>query len=86
LQLRSLRDRSDDFQYEIVVARTLEEAVLAVLANPCIEACVLRFSFPFEGGAHHAIEDRMFFLLGQSRERIAAIMPGERTELLGRLL
>lgn len=86
LQLRGLRDDSDDFVYEVVVVRTFEDAMLAVLANPSIEACVLRFSFPFKGAPHEDLSERIAKLAGVQRAALAALMPGERTAQLGRTI
>jgi arginine decarboxylase len=86
LQLRGLRDDSDDFIYEIVVVRSFEDALLALLANPNIEACVLRFSFPFAAPSTKALTDRIFTLLGEDRQALAGLMPGQRTAMLGDLI
>ncbi|MCA9538455.1 MAG: hypothetical protein KC620_06175 [Myxococcales bacterium] len=85
-RLHGLRDPADHFHYELVVVRTFEDAVLAALLNPHIAACVLRFSFPFQGRRLHALCDRLLAVLGVDRAELAALMPGERTEKLGQIL
>jgi arginine decarboxylase len=45
LQLRGLRRPDDPFHYQLVVVRTLEDALLAALVNFSIQACVVRPEF-----------------------------------------
>ncbi len=85
-QLRGFRRDNDRFIYELVVARSFEDAVLAVLANPGIAAVVTRYSFPFSGNADADLLEPLYHLLGEDRDRLAALMPGARTAELGRLL
>lgn len=81
-----VRDLSDRFQYDIVVIRSFENAVLAAMLNPSIQACVVRFSFPFQGPSLHDLADRLFNLADEDRAAIAALMPGSRTAKLGEVL
>lgn len=85
-QLRKLRDDSDHFHYEVVVVRSFEDAVLAIAANPSIEACVARFSFPFAGKVHSHLTDRLLELAREDRSSCSKLMPGERTARLGDVL
>ena len=85
-QLRGFRKDSDRFIYELVVARSFEDAILAVLANPSIAAVVTRYSFPFAGNASVDLLDPLYHLLGESRAQLEARMPGVRTAELGRIL
>lgn len=85
-QMRALRTPEDAFTYEIVVARTLQDAVLAVLANPNLQAAILRYSFPFGASPHQDLFERAMRVLGDESARIAQRMPGERTQALGQLL
>ena len=45
--LRKLRRADDQFVYEVVVVPTFEDALIAVLFNFNIQACVIRYGFPF---------------------------------------
>lgn len=86
-KLRALRGPDDRFRYEVVVVRTLEDALLAVVANPAIAACVLRFSFPFSRrGVPRELGARVFQLLREHPAPLAAMRPGQRTARLGALL
>ena len=44
--LVGMRRDDDEFIYDVVVAPTCEDAIIAVLFNHNIQACVLRYSFP----------------------------------------
>ena len=46
--LLAMRRDEDDFIYDVVVAPTCEDALIAVLFNHNIQSCVLRYSFPKE--------------------------------------
>ena len=47
-QLLDMRDKDDEFIYDIVVVPSFEDAVIAILFNHNIQACVLRYQFPIE--------------------------------------
>ncbi len=86
LRLRELRQPDDAFIYEVVVARTFEDGLLTVLANPNIQCCVLRYAFPFRDGPYRKLLEGQYQLTGLDREAIEAGMPGERTLMLGRAI
>ncbi len=46
--LRKMRRPDDEFVYEIVVMPSFEDALIAVLFNFNIQACVIRYGFPFK--------------------------------------
>ena len=46
--MRRLRRPDDPFVYEIVVVPSFEDALIAVLFNFNIQACVIRYDFPFK--------------------------------------
>ncbi len=50
-QLLEMRDKDDEFIYDIVVVPSFEDAVIAVLFNHNIQACVLRYQFPIESSS-----------------------------------
>ncbi|GAB5538158.1 MAG: decarboxylase [Salibacteraceae bacterium] len=45
-QLRSMRS-DEDFQYEVVIVRTFQDALLALSFNHNIQSCIIRYDFPF---------------------------------------
>ncbi len=85
-ELRACRRADDAYVYEIVVARTFEDALLAVLLNPDIEACLLRYSFPARSDWQTPLLDGAHRLLECTADEFAAQMPGQRTLSLGEAL
>lgn len=84
--LRGNRRSDDNFVYETIIARSFEEAVMAVLVNPAIQSVVARYSFPFTEDLAGESVSGMYENFGFNRDELAAKMPGERTLALGRLL
>ncbi len=85
-QLRRNRRADDQFVYESIVVRSFEEAVMAVLVNPAIQTVVARYSFPFAEGRTSPAVESLYGVFGFDRAELAALMPGERTLALGRVL
>ncbi|MEE4378553.1 MAG: aminotransferase class I/II-fold pyridoxal phosphate-dependent enzyme [Candidatus Competibacteraceae bacterium] len=52
--LRKMRRAEDDFVYEVVVVPSFEDALIAVLFNFNIQACVIRYGFPLK--SQHQLE------------------------------
>lgn len=52
--LRKMRRIEDKFVYEIVVVPSFEDAIIAALFNFNIQACVIRYGFPFK--SKHQLE------------------------------
>ncbi len=52
--LRKMRRHEDKFIYEVVVVPSFEDAMIAVLFNYNIQACVIRYGFPFK--SHFQLE------------------------------
>jgi arginine decarboxylase len=44
--LRNARDPSDSFFYDVVVVRTVEDALMALVFNASIQACIVRYGVP----------------------------------------
>ena len=85
-QLRAFRSDADVFIYELVVVRTLEDALLAVVANRDIQAVVTRFSFPLAREADDPMLSAIYGLLDVERSELKKLMPGERTARLGAMV
>ena len=41
------RDRTDPFTYDVIVVRTVQDALIALLFNHNIQSCVVRYGVPF---------------------------------------
>ena len=46
-KLNQLRSLSDEFYYKLVPVRTAEDAMMALIFNPNIQACVVRYAIPY---------------------------------------
>jgi arginine decarboxylase len=47
-KLKMLRNASDEFYYKLVPVRTFEDALMALVFNPNIQACVVRYAIPYD--------------------------------------
>lgn len=85
-QLRDLRRPDDLFFYEVVVAASYEDALLAALINPDIQTCVVRYSFPFRSTKNFRLLEELHSLLKHDVKQLESAMPTERSLALGRSL
>ncbi|MGP1345417.1 MAG: aminotransferase class I/II-fold pyridoxal phosphate-dependent enzyme [Phycisphaerales bacterium] len=82
--LRACRRESDEFVYDIVVAPTLEDAVIAVQFNWTIQAVFLRYNYSFKSANNHPALRR--YLEAIARERLPVCFGLERSVELGKLI
>ncbi len=47
-KLKNVAHRNDPFAYDAIAATTFQDALLAVIFNPNIQACVIRYGLPFK--------------------------------------
>ncbi|MCC6939181.1 MAG: aminotransferase class I/II-fold pyridoxal phosphate-dependent enzyme [Flavobacteriales bacterium] len=47
-KLRQYREKSDSFTYDVLVVRTVQDALMALVFNHNIQACVIRYGVPFK--------------------------------------
>lgn len=85
-EMRACRRASDTQVYEVVVVRTFEDALLASVVNPELQACFLRHSFPTESDWQPPFLRGIYRILDCSVGDAAVQMPGQRTLTLARLL
>ena len=85
-QLRDLRRPDDLFFYEMVIARSFEDALMSVLLNPDIQICVVRYSFPYRTSKQFNLLNEIHPLTNQDPDKVVAMMPTERTLRLGTAL
>ena len=82
--LRDMRRPEDKFIYEVVVVPSFEDALIATLFNHNIQACVIRYGFPFRSVRQLDILQR---LLAQFDDQEAEEQPdSDRGPLLGRMI
>jgi arginine decarboxylase len=79
--LKKMRRAEDQFVYEIVVVPSFEDALIAVLINFNVQACIIRHGFPTR--SQYRL-DMLHRLLGeQSDQQIERLSESERGPLLG---
>ncbi|MFZ1429778.1 MAG: aminotransferase class I/II-fold pyridoxal phosphate-dependent enzyme [Geminicoccaceae bacterium] len=85
--MHSARRVDDPFTYELLVVRSFEDALIAVLTNYNIQTVVIRFSFPYRTPTNVAALQRE--LLGIGEADFAAVSASDRgillCEVIGRL-
>ncbi|MFL4475345.1 aminotransferase class I/II-fold pyridoxal phosphate-dependent enzyme [Paeniglutamicibacter sp. MACA_103] len=84
-EMASQRRESDAFTYQINVVPSLEDALIAVLLNPTIQACILRPGFGVSA-RHRPGDDLRRFLDGFVDPGISAFPPKERILRLADML
>ena len=81
------RRPDDPFTYELLVVRSFEDAMIAVLTNYNIQTVVIRFSFPYR--TPHQVAALQRELLGVGEADFEAVAPSDRgillCEVIGRL-
>jgi len=69
-KLKKVRDKSDEFVYDTVVVRTVQDALIALLFNHNIQAVVVRFGVPYPSSNHKGV-------LREFTRAIDALNPGD---------
>ncbi len=85
-QMRGLRRLNDPFIYEVVVAESFEDALIAAVLNPNIQSVLIRFSFPFRTTKELRLLDEIHTILETDIEDVESMSGTERSLLLGSML
>ncbi len=85
-QARELRRADDAFLYEAVVAATFEDALIAVLLNPNIQSCLIRYSFPYRTKKRLKLLDEIYTILALDPLEMESLSGTERSLYLGSML
>jgi len=85
-ELRALRSPEDPFLYEMVAVPSFEDALLAILVNANIEACVIRNTFSYATRNRLETLGAIYELLDVPADRFRKAAPNARTILLGEAL
>jgi arginine decarboxylase len=80
-ELRQLRRPEDHFGYELVVVPSFQDALVAVLFNVNLQACVLRHGF--EVISRHDLSPLRHFFAGITSDDVDRLPVSERIMLLG---
>lgn len=54
-KINDVRDPKDQFVYQLVFAKSFQDSLIALAANPNIQACVIRYEIPFKSKAARGI-------------------------------
>jgi arginine decarboxylase len=81
-EMRRLRRAEDPFTYELLFVTTFEDALLAVLLNSEIQACVIRPGFGVV--SHHRLDDLRRFIDDFDPQVVQPLPSAERMLLLGK--
>ena len=82
--LAKMRRPEDQFHYEIVTVPTFEDALIAILFNYNIQACVIRYGFPFRSKNHLDVLQRL--LVGLNETDVEERPDHDRGPLLGAMI
>jgi arginine decarboxylase len=82
--LLQLRRDDDEFIYDIVFARSFEDAAIAILFNHTIQSCVFRYNLRFKSDNPHPVFSRYLDMM--RHEKPARVYGVERTFELGRVV
>src|SRR6266581_2506078 len=80
-RLRSMRRDEDKFIYEIVVVPSFQDALIAVLFNFNLQACVIRYGFPLK--SRYKLDILHQLLENYEEEGLESLPESERGCLLG---
>ncbi|MDH3379706.1 MAG: ornithine decarboxylase, partial [Gammaproteobacteria bacterium] len=82
--LREMQRPEDRFIYEVISVPTFEDALIAVLFNYNIQACVIRYGFPFRSKNHLEILQR--YLSGINESDVEEQPDTDRGPMLGAMM
>ncbi|ATJ83940.1 aminotransferase class I/II-fold pyridoxal phosphate-dependent enzyme [Halomonas beimenensis] len=80
----NLRRPEDRFVYDVVTVRSFEDALIAMLVNPNIQACLIRFDFPFKSKYNLSALRR--YLEGLSEQSLEEQSEADRSILLSSMI
>lgn len=79
-----LNEDLDEFRYDLVIARSFQDALITVLFNPYIQSCVIRYGFPFR--SIHDLSSVEPFVAHLNKLDCSNIMPSEMGPNCGKVL
>ncbi|WP_290652427.1 aminotransferase class I/II-fold pyridoxal phosphate-dependent enzyme [Aquisalimonas sp.] len=79
-----VRRSEDRFIYDVVTVRSFEDALIAILINPNIQACLIRYEFPYQ--SKYNLRALRSFLEGLSEKELEDQSEAARSILLGSII
>ncbi|MBO9491417.1 aminotransferase class I/II-fold pyridoxal phosphate-dependent enzyme [Endozoicomonas sp. G2_1] len=83
--MRAMRHHDDGFIYSPIVAPTFEDAIIAILINPNIQACIIRPSFPMSSKRNSGLVSHIISGIDEKLRRYVYNSKSQGSEL-GRLM
>ncbi|MDZ7851124.1 MAG: aminotransferase class I/II-fold pyridoxal phosphate-dependent enzyme [Halomonas sp.] len=80
----NMRRPEDRFVYDVVTVRSFEDALIAVLVNPNIQACLIRYEFPYK--SKYNLSALRSYLEGISEQSLENQSEAERSILLSSMI
>ncbi|MCL7940271.1 beta-eliminating lyase-related protein [Halomonas sp. ATCH28] len=80
----NMRRPEDRFVYDVVTVRSFEDALIAVLVNPNIQACLIRYEFPYK--SKYNLSALRSYLEGLSEKVLENQSEAERSILLSSMI
>ncbi|EPC01125.1 ornithine decarboxylase [Litchfieldella anticariensis FP35 = DSM 16096] len=80
----NLRRPEDKFVYDVVTVRSFEDALIAILVNPNIQACLIRYEFPYK--SKYNLSALRNYLEGLSEVELENKSEAERSILLSSMI
>ncbi|WP_192034927.1 aminotransferase class I/II-fold pyridoxal phosphate-dependent enzyme [Halomonas sp. YLGW01] len=80
----NLRRPEDKFVYDVVTVRSFEDALIAILVNPNIQACLIRYEFPYK--SKYNLSALRNYLEGISEVELESKSEAERSILLSSMI
>ncbi|SHF22777.1 arginine decarboxylase [Modicisalibacter ilicicola DSM 19980] len=80
----NLRRPEDRFVYDVVTVRSFEDALIAILVNPNIQACLIRYEFPYK--SKYNLSALRNYLEGISETELESKSEAERSLLLSSMI
>ncbi|MHC4108323.1 MAG: PLP-dependent aminotransferase family protein, partial [Planctomycetota bacterium] len=84
-RLLEMQRDEDDFVYDLVMVRSFEDALIAILFNYNIQSCLIRYSFPLHSTNSLEIL-REYLAVVEHEDDIEGMLDNERSILLGRVI
>ncbi|WP_148253000.1 aminotransferase class I/II-fold pyridoxal phosphate-dependent enzyme [Aidingimonas lacisalsi] len=80
----NLRRPEDRFVYDVVTVRSFEDALIAILVNPNIQSCLIRYEFPYK--SKYNLSALRNYLEGLSEVELESKSEAERSLLLSSMI
>ena len=81
---KETRQEGDKFFYSVVTVKTFQDALIAIVINPNIQTCLLRYDFPYKSKYDISLLRR--YLNGLDEQQMEDKSESERNIILGSII